>query len=348
VGFIRKKIGIFRYKNDSTFVRICSLLPFGEVIYYSIFNKSFLREMKSVFRGKIEYLRALSSEGGGNGLLRRNIHRIEKGLSMKNRRATFATDYIEETVNAFCSYSSVLSEKQRMLPSTEYAWFRDVLAKYFETSGDDARIERAKGSFLAQSADEEMTDCVPFLRDLATPLNCSYDSLMQLAVRRRSVRWFLDKQVPRDLVEKAIEVGLYSASACNRQPFSFRIFDDPKRAAKIAQLAMGTTGYNDQIPCIIVVLGHLDAYFAERDRHLIYIDSSLAVTPMMMACETLGLSTCAINWPDIEARETLMQAELNLSSWERPIMLLAVGYPDPEVKVPRSVKKEIKDIVKWV
>jgi nitroreductase len=97
-----------------------------------------------------------------------------------------------------------------------------------------------------------------------------------------------------------------------------------------------------------VVVGHLDAYFAERDRHLIYIDSSLAVTPFMMACETLGLGTCAINWPDMEDRERAMAERIGLSQWERPIMLLAIGYADPKMVVPKSVKKPVSEIVEWI
>jgi len=301
--------------------------------------------MKSTLGGKLHYEHFQNHPSAGNILLRRNIHRIEKGLSMKERRDIFALDYIRRTVDIFCQYHENLECEG--CKGDEYQWFRDVLAEYFRVSGTHPCIEECKLLFLNTLKDEETGDSLPYQRDLKTPLACDYAALKQLVIRRRSVRWFLDKTVPRGLIEKAIEVGLYSASACNRQPFAFKIFDDKSHAIEIAQFAMGTAGYEHQIPCLIVVVGHLNAYFSERDRHLIYIDASLAITPFMMACETLGLATCAINWPDIEAREKGLQKRLELKPWERPIMQIAVGYPDPEMKVPRSVKKGVNEMIQW-
>ena len=58
---------------------------------------------------------------------------------------------------------------------------------------------------------------------------------------------------------------------------------------------------------IVQVVGNLAAYPLERDRHLIYIDSALASMQLMLAAETLGLSTCPINWPDVDFAEQNIQ-----------------------------------------
>jgi nitroreductase len=107
---------------------------------------------------------------------------------------------------------------------------------------------------------------------------------------------------------------------------------------------MGTKGYAHNIQTFIVVVGNLDAYFDERDRHLIYIDGSLANMSFMLALETLGLGSCPINWPEIESREKLMEDFLKLNPWERPIMCIGVGYPDPEGKVAFSKKRDLSKI----
>lgn len=113
--------------------------------------------------------------------------------------------------------------------------------------------------------------------------------IFKLTKRRRSVRWF------------------QSPSACNRQPYEFRVFDHPDMVNEIVNYQMGTAGYKHNIPTIIAAVGNLDAYFNERDRHIIYIDASLACMSFMLALETLGLSSCAMNWPDVEAREKKME-----------------------------------------
>jgi nitroreductase len=90
---------------------------------------------------------------------------------------------------------------------------------------------------------------------------------------------------------------------------------------------------------LVVLLGDLGCYPEERDRHVPYIDASLAAMQFMLALETLGLASCPINWPDIEGRERVMDRELALPRHLRPVMLIALGYPDPAGGVPFSAKK---------
>ncbi len=68
-------------------------------------------------------------------------------------------------------------------------------------------------------------------------------------------------------------------------------------------------------------------------------DASLAAMQFMLALETLGLASCPINWPDIEPLERRMDRELGLPPHLRPVMLIALGYPDPKGGVPYSAKK---------
>ena len=112
---------------------------------------------------------------------------------------------------------------------------------------------------------------------------------------------------------------------------------------KVSEIPMGTKGYAHNIPVIAVIVGRQRAYFSERDRHLIYIDGSLAAMAFMFALETQGIASCPINWPDIEERERKMAKLLGLAPDERPIMLVAIGYPDPEGAVAYSQKKPLEE-----
>src|SRR5690606_25590241 len=103
-----------------------------------------------------------------------------------------------------------------------------------------------------------------------------YEDFYKLTKYRRSVRWFLDKKVPHELVEKAVLAALQSPSACNRQPFEYFIIEKPDLLKEVVNIPMGIKGYQDNIPMLVVAVGNLDAYFDERDRHVIYIDASLA------------------------------------------------------------------------
>jgi nitroreductase len=60
---------------------------------------------------------------------------------------------------------------------------------------------------------------------------------------------------------------------------------------------------------------------------------------LMFALETLGLSSVPINWPDIEFIEQQMEKIIPLSEDERPMMLIGIGYADPDGGIPYSQKK---------
>ena len=63
--------------------------------------------------------------------------------------------------------------------------------------------------------------------------------------------------------------------------------------------------------------------------------------PFMMALETQGLSSSVINWPDFEPLELKMQKTIGLDPADRVVMLIAVGYPDPDGVIPYSQKKSL-------
>ncbi|MDN7126972.1 nitroreductase family protein [Pseudidiomarina sp. 1ASP75-14] len=257
---------------------------------------------------------------------------------MRPRRASFAADYIGETVNCFRDAANAKS-----LDPSELQWAHDVLDEYFSIVKDTPKIAKARAIWhdLHTSLDVAMerTNSVPYPHRELPESGISAEQLQLLFQRRRSVRWFKPEKVPTDRIHQAFEMATLAPSACNRQPYEFYVIQDPKRAAKVANMAGGTVGFAEQIRNLIVVVGDLKAYPMERDRHCIYIDGSLAAMQLMLAFETMDIATCPINWPDIEFRERLLARELNLTAHQRPVMLLAFGYADPEGGIPFSAKK---------
>lgn len=330
------------------FLRLIPASDFAASIYYAFLDPSFKRELAAVYAGKREQVVHKDRVTSARFTLRRNIHRLEKGLIMKDRRETFALDYIGETISCFERvYPADLAELDRQ---SEIRWFVDVLTNYFNSITIDGKTAPLREIFqrLAKDHPRGEAPSVPYPRSESAVAAVGYDELFQLFRRRRSVRWFEDKRVPRELIDQAVLAALQAPSACNRQPFHFHIIDDPEKLKLIGAIPMGTKGYAENIPALVVIVGQLNAYFNERDRHLIYIDGSLAAMSYMLALETLGLASCPINWPDMEAKEQQMDAALGLKPWERPIMLIATGFPDPAGGVAFSQKSPLTAMRRFI
>ena len=316
-------------------------------LYYFVFSRKFYREHKAVLDGRLAYQKnSFTRIGKTSALLRRNIHRLEKGLIMKPMRDSFAEDYIMETV---MSYQRAIETDS--LQEDENKWFSDVLNEYFTIVKDTSLIAKARNIYESyENKIYETTDkkFIPYTFDTLPASDVSYEELHKLFVKRCSVRWYQDKQVPLELIEKAVNLATLAPSACNRQPYVFHVSSNKEKAVQMAKCAGGTPGWAQNIPCTIAIVGDLSAYPFERDRHLIYIDGSLAAMQLILALETLGLSSCSINWPDIESAEQKMQKLLKLEYYERPIMLLSVGYAKDKCGIPYSQKKGAEILLKKV
>jgi nitroreductase len=265
-------------------------------------------------------------------------------LIMQPRRDVFAEGVIGETVKI---YERAI--KDGNLNTEEKKWFTDVLTKYFTVVKNTTIITKAREKFEAcVEQDNDSKKFIPYTFDTLPELSVNYEQLHKLFLKRRSVRWYKDKDVPITLIEKAVNLATLAPSACNRQPYSFYVSETQKKAVEIALCAGGTPGWADGIPCTIAIIGDLSAYPRERDRHLIYVDGSLASMQLMLALETLGLSTCPINWPDIESAEKKMATLLKLKPYERPVMLLSVGYALDQGGVAYSQKKNANTLIKIV
>ena len=328
------------YGIDLYLIRMSVKSSITAALYYMIFNRSFFREQISVLSGRLKYYDSFEQQKGNSSpLLRRNIHRLEKGLIMRPMRKVFAKDYILETVNEYIRVSDIDS-----IGTDEKQWAKDVLVKYFSNVDLVGSVLNAHkrlvsiGFFDDLDMGHNQISMSPYPRNTAKLSNVSYSDFNRLCVQRRSVRWFKDKKVDPRVLEHAVNSASLAPSACNRQPYSFYHFEGAE-AVKIASYAMGTTGFAQNIPSLVVLVGDLSAYPFERDRHIIYIDSSLAAMSFMLALETLGLSSCPINWPDIETRERKMDKHLKLEKHQRAIMLIAVGEALEEGKIPFSQKK---------
>lgn len=308
-------------------------------MHYAFFSREFDREHGSVLAARARHIRDLYAGRGNLYMLRRNVHRLEKGLIMKPPRPIFGLDKIGETVLAYGACLRQLDRGDEDV-RTSLEWAKCVLESYFQRVVDHPVVSDARTKFLAVEASKKLevdTARVPFVR--VTPPNLpTIQQLEALARYRRSVRWFADKPVPRDVIDRAMRIALESPSACNRQPFRYEIFDQHELVQKVGAVPKGTPGWLHQIPCFIVIIGKLDAFRFERDRHVPYVDGCLSAMGLIYGLEVQGVSSCCVNFPDLAETEKRMAEVLDLPPWERAIMCLAVGYPDVEEKVPYSQK----------
>lgn len=321
--------------------------PFLAQLYFSFFNNSYQREQFSVLQGMQSYAKRIKSTSEqSNPLLRRNIHRLEKGLIMQPLKAVFALNYIEETQQAY-----TLAFQSSTYQSEELAWAQSVLTKYYNTvSLDQSTLLTRLASQFHQlnTSSVQGANKIPYKHHELENDQLTYQEFSKFIELRRSTRWFKQIPVCRDKIKQAITLASQAPSACNRQPYEFYVIDQQPLLSQVSKLAIGGGGFASNIPCLIAVVGDYSCYEHERDRHVIYIDASLAAMQFMQALPTLDLASCIMNWPELSVVDKKIASLLKLPNHKKTIMLIAVGEPELDGGIPYSQKKSAEQLVHFV
>ncbi|HJO16312.1 MAG TPA: nitroreductase family protein [Phycisphaerales bacterium] len=187
--------------------------------------------------------------------------------------------------------------------------------------------------------------------------------------RRRSVRHFSDRPVPGALIETIIAAAGTAPSGANKQPWRFVAVDDPaiKREIRIAAEAEEQRFYNDRAPAdylsdlrplgtdadkpLLEAAPWLIAVFKimrdEADNNLsertYYVGESVGIACglLLAAAQHAGLATLT-HTPS--PMKFLCQI-LKRPDYERPFLLIPVGWPIDGCLVPDITRKPLDEIM---
>lgn len=192
-----------------------------------------------------------------------------------------------------------------------------------------------------------------------------YYALMR---RRRSVRDFSDKAVPREIIEQCLLTAGSAPSGANCQPWHFAVVADPalKRSIRIEaekeerafyearapqswldDLApLGTDANKPFLESAPYLIGVFQQRFGidkegEKQKHYYATESvGLATGLLISALHQAGL-VCLTHTP---SPMKFLNGLMGRPRSERPFVLLVVGYPASDAKVPDITKKSLAEI----
>ncbi len=157
----------------------------------------------------------------------------------------------------------------------------------------------------------------------------------ETVVRRRSVRSFLDKPVPREDLRQLVEAASLAASSANAQPWHFFVVTDPDlRARLVATTYPGpdcrskeTQAWIAEAPAIIVVCFDWARGAAKYNFESRYYsglqDISSAVVTILLGAAAKGLGACWVGG----FRFLEVARVLGIPPTLEPAALIPIGYP---------------------
>ena len=111
---------------------------------------------------------------------------------------------------------------------------------------------------------------------------------------RRSVRGYLDKNVPDEAIAKISRAVQLAPTACNRQPFQLFLFRDPAIRAKICEKVMFP--WLKEAPIVAVLAGNASAAWERPDGgSIVDVDASIVMEHFVLAAIPAAAST-SVRW----------------------------------------------------
>ncbi len=191
---------------------------------------------------------------------------------------------------------------------------------------------------------------------------------------RRSVRHFSTEPVPFELIANAIATAGTAPSGANQQPWTFVVVSDPSVKQRIRMAAeaeekesyerrmsaewlealapLGTDWHKPHLedaPYLIVVFRqayglHTDpqAGKAQKIKHY-YSEESVGIAVGMLLCSLheAGLATLTHTPSPMHFLSEILERPPN----ERPFLVIPVGYPAQDARVPVIRKKSLDEIM---
>jgi nitroreductase len=156
-------------------------------------------------------------------------------------------------------------------------------------------------------------------------------SFIDLIRSRRSIRSFTDRPVSREDTTRCLEAARLAPSACNAQPWTFVVADDPEVKNRLGDAAFDGVYANNRFAKEAAVLVAVVSEKANlmsriggqfRGTHYYLIDIGIAIEHFVLQAEELGLATCWIGW----FNEGGVKRTLGIPKDRKVDILLALGY----------------------
>lgn len=189
--------------------------------------------------------------------------------------------------------------------------------------------------------------------------------------RRRTIREFSDRPVPREIIEKCIAAARLAPSGANQQPWHFACVNDPdiKKQIRIAAEEEEREFYNhrasdewldalqpfdtdankpflEHAPWLITIFGQtygLNPDGSKMKHYYVQESVGIATGFLIAALTSAGLGTLTHTPSPMKFLGEILDRPEN----ERAYILLVVGYPADDVRVPDISRKSDEDTTSW-
>lgn len=165
---------------------------------------------------------------------------------------------------------------------------------------------------------------------------------MKEIFERRSVRQYLDKEIPKEEIIKLLQAAMRAPSAVNQQAWEFVVVKDREKLNEIITFHPYAKMLK-QADCAVIVCGNLKR---QRTTPLDFWvqDCSAATQNLLLEAVHLGIGAVWLGLYPMMKRVKRVQDLFGLPEHVVPLNIISLGYPE---KMPEPMDTYREDAVHW-
>ena len=173
------------------------------------------------------------------------------------------------------------------------------------------------------------------------------ENIMDIIKKRRSIRAYQDKALPKDVVNSILEAARYAPTARNLQQLEYKVITNQTLITKLSEgiaaalqkegmPLKGPPGARPNFfygaPLLIIIIAPKDNMFAASD-------SALAVQNIMLYATSINLGSCFIGMARLIEKDKNLLKALHITDNMNIVAAVICGYADEN---PESREKKQK------
>ncbi len=213
---------------------------------------------------------------------------------------------------------------------------------------------------------------IPYRRETfdADTMALRSKSFYEFMDKRRTVREFSDRDVPREVIEHLLMTASTAPSGAHKQPWSFCAVSNPDLKRRIREAAEAeeyesytrrmsqewlddlsafATDWNKPFleiaPWLIIVFKHAYDVVDGKTKKNYYVTESVGIAAGMLLAAVHHAGLVALT--HTPSPMGFLAELLGRPENEKPFLLIPVGYPAETASVPDLRRKEAVDIIRW-
>jgi len=272
-------------------------------------------------------------------------HGIEKGLTMPEMRSGFGAE-------AMATLTTLCDEYLRRRYDTTHCQFLHalgVIKEYKKTHDEkgfqiDVRLSERIDNLLRKiNRIPEVRQTEIGAEEYFRYADASFD---KFSPSRRSVRYFSEKEVEIDIIQKAVSIAQNAPSSCNRQSPRVYVIQHKDTIKKVLTLQQGNRGFGHLANKLLIVTAELGVYNSIKERHSAWVDGGMFAMNLLHALHFYRIGSCTLNCYFSPREEALVRDICDIPQSEILVVIIAVGTVPQHFRVACSKRMDIDDILR--